>query len=168
MIDVVQRRLALFFTILLLRAPATPAQVLSDEVGALRGLAGVYIMGGDADDIMAGRGIVKEDVLNVVTMRLHDGGVPVLDETGWLMEESAPVLYIDLTWNAQDDLLVYSVRLEVLYLVNPLSETEMTAYAVIWGEGRLGILGDSASDRILDDLQHLADKLSNDYAASNS
>lgn len=143
-------------------------QGLSDQIDSLNGLDGVYIMGGDPDEFLAERGVLKGDILNLVSKELRTGGLRVLDETDWLMLEDAPVLYIDLSSRKENDLLVYSVRLEVLYLVNPVSRSEMTTNAVVWGNGRFGTADEEISRQIMNELSRLVVQLINDYASSNS
>lgn len=77
---------------------------IADEAGALKGLDGLYIMGGDVGATLSGAGLDKEQVLSHVTAALGFGGLRVLGEMDWLMPESAPVLFVDI----QEDNGIYS------------------------------------------------------------
>ena len=140
-----------------------------DERDALEGLYGVYVMGGDLDDNLTASGLQKQDVIASVTSRLINGGIRVLEETEWLMLDDAPVLHINLQSSVDDEEhTLYSVELEVFYLVNPISRPDFSAYAVAWGQGKFGVLGDDGAQKIMDDLGHLVDRLTSDYNAVNS
>ncbi len=145
------------------------AQGLVDEKDALKGLEGAYIMGGDVDDVLAVSGLRKEDVLSVVTSRLTGTRFRVLNETEWLMLDDSPVLHIDLSSAISDEgHILYSIRLEILFLVNPVSRRDFTTYAVAWGEGKYGVLGSNGSPAILHAIELLLDRLISDYIAVNS
>lgn len=159
------------FAVILIALVGSPvfAQGLVDEKDALEGLEGAYIMGGDVDDVLAVSGLQKEDVLSIVTSRLTNTGFRVFDETEWLMLDDSPVLHIDLTSAMSDEEhTLYSVRLEILYLVNPISRRNFKTYAVVWSEGKFGVLGSSGSLAILHAIELLVDRLVSDYNAVNS
>ena len=134
-------------------------QGLLDEAGALKGLSGLYIMGGDVGDELIASGLEKEAVLAQVSSRLKSDGIQILDEMEWLMLESAPVLFIDI----RADNEVYIVRMEILHLVHPLSTPSSTSYAVIWGESRAGLMEDEVEETIFRDLELLSAILANDF-----
>jgi len=138
------------------------AQSLLDEAGALEGLGGLYIMGGDVGDELIAGGLDKAQVLARVSSRLSTGGIRVLEEMEWLMVDSAPVLFIDI----QTEKKIYVVRLEILYLVHPVSDPSSTSYAVIWGEGKAGPIEEDSADAVLRDLDLLTTILTDDFRAN--
>ena len=145
------------------------AQGFVDQMDALKGLEGVYIMGGDLDDELSFTGLLKDDVLSAVTVSLRNGGMPVLDETDWLLLEDSPVLHIDIVSSIDHEATtLYSIRLEVFFLMNKLSDPGFTTFAVAWGEGKVGIIDSSAAEAILQDLGVLVERLVADYHAVNS
>ena len=152
--------LAVFW--LLFGCEQTNGQGLLDEAGALKGLGGVYIMGGDVEGELIHRGLEKEQVLARVTSRINTEGIRVLDEMDWLLLESAPVLFVDI--KAENG--VYVVRLEILHLVHPVSDPSSTSYAVIWGDGRAGPIDDDSVEAVLRDLDLLATLLADDFNAN--
>jgi len=140
------------------------AQDIISKEEVLSVLDGVYVIGGDVDELLATGGLTKEQILTAATMDLSKGGVPVLDEASWLAMESAPVFHVDLQarqTSIQSPL--YSVRVEVLYLVNPLSDPTITSYAMVWGEGRVGIYDASGAKSVMNDLHELIDHFLIDY-----
>jgi len=137
-------------------------QSLLDEAGALKGLGGLYIMGGDVGGELITSGLDKEQVLARVSSRLSTGGIRVLEEMEWLMVESAPVLFVDI----QTDEEIYVVRLEILYLVHPVSDPSSTSYAVIWGDGRAGLIDEDSAEAVLKDLDMLTSVLTDDFRAN--
>lgn len=151
-----------FAVMVLFFARNVGAQGLVDEAGALRGLDGLYVIGGDVSPVLASSGFDKEQTIKRVSARLREGGVRVLDEVSWLMAEAAPVLFIEI----QDEDNIYSVRLEVLLLVHPLSDPSQTSYAVIWGEGRAGRVTDNVNEDLSRDIDVLASILIRDYVAN--
>lgn len=134
-------------------------QSLIDEAGALKELGGLYIMGGDVEEELLSHGLDKEQVFARVTSRISMGGMRVLNEMEWLMIESAPVLFIDI----RSENSVYVVRLEILYLVHPVSNPSATSYAVIWSDYRAGRIEEDSAEAVLRDLDLLAAILANDY-----
>ncbi|GMQ81880.1 MAG: hypothetical protein BMS9Abin05_1317 [Rhodothermia bacterium] len=145
------------------------AQGFVDQMDALKGLEGVYIMGGDLDDELSLTGLQKEDVLAAVTKNLRNRGMPVLDETDWLLLEDSPVLHVDIVSSIDhESSTLYSIRLEVFFSMNKLSDPAFTTYAVAWGEGKVGVIDSSAADAILQDLGVLVERLVADYHAVNS
>ena len=163
------RILTVFSVCVLLSSGSLLAQGFVDEMDALRGLEGVYVMGGDLDDELTFTGLQKEDVLSAVTMGLRNGGIPVLDETDWLLLEDSPVLHIDIVSSIDlETSTLYSIRLEVFFLMNKLSDPGFTTYAVAWGAGKVGVIDSSAADAILQDLGVLVERLVADYHAVNS
>jgi hypothetical protein len=150
------------FTLSGLTVSPAHGQGLVDEAEALSGLPGLYVLGGNVDEIMSEYAIRKDELLKTVSAELQDGGVPILDEMNWLMVDSAPVVHIDL--RSEDG--VYRVLLEVLYLVHPVSDPDATTYAVIWSQDRLGALSDSVKDEIMDASRNLAAALAIDYRSN--
>ena len=164
---------ALFGICLVIIGVAMPsislAQGFVEEKESLKGLEGVYVMGGDLDDEIMLTGLQKNDVLSVVSTGLISSGVPVLDESEWLMIEDSPVLHIDISSSVDHEAYtLYTVRFEVLFLMNKLSDARFTTYAVVWGDGMVGVLDGSASELILEDIQVLVDRLAADFHAVNS
>jgi len=156
--------------LLLIAFIGTPVhgQGLADEKDALEGLDGAYIMGGDIDDVLAETGLQKEDVLSLVAARLSNSGFRVLDETEWLMRDDSPVLHIDLSSKiSEEGFALYAVRLEILFLVNPVSRRNFTTFAVAWGEGKFGTLGSRGAPVVLQEIELLLDRLVSDHNAAN-
>jgi len=145
------------------------AQGFVEQMDALKGLEGVYIMGGDLDDELTFTGLQKEDVLSAVTMGLRMAGMPVLDESEWLLLEDSPVLHISIVSSVDHEASsLYMIRLEVFFLMNKLSDPDFTSYAVAWGEGKVGVIDSAAADLILRDLDALVKRLASDFHAANS
>ena len=162
------RHIAAILVTILLVAPVR-GQGFVDEKDALNGLEGVYVMGGDLDDLLAAAGLRKDDILSTVISQLTIGGVRVLDETDWLMLDDAPVLHVEVVSKVEDtDRAIYGVRIEVLYLMNPVSNRSFTTYAVAWGEGEFGTVNADSSSSILRDLRRIVDRFVADFHEANS
>ncbi len=160
----------LIFTAMGVLSPSSVlAQGFVEQMDALKGLEGVYIMGGDLDDELTFTGLQKGDVLSAVTIGLRMAGMPVLDESEWLLLEDSPVLHISIVSSVDHEASsLYMIRLEVFFLMNKLSDPDFTSYAVAWGEGKVGVIDSAAADVILRDLDALVKRLASDFHAANS
>ena len=155
-----RKMLLMCFTIVLTQVtPSVSAQGLLNEAEALSGLPGLYILGGDVNDVLISYEITKDDLISGVTEVLTAASVPVLDEMNWLTTESAPVVHIDL----RSENGVFRAALEVLYLVHPVSNPDETTYAVVWSKDVLGQLSGDVRAATAEAYRTLARTLADDF-----
>lgn len=145
---------------------ASAQDVSTDQKDALKGLKGVYVLGGDVDPGL--KGIAKKTLLSDIETALHTASIPVLDEERWLFAEGSPALYLDITISESvAGQCGYSIRLELQELVSPLSNPAVTTYGVIWSKNQTGIMNESEIGYTRQIVEQLTDQFITDYHAAN-